>query len=128
MFGWFRGRRSKETLKDRLELVLAYDRAKIAPGKVEALRNDLLEVVQRYFPSGNSKVEVEQDGDKVVLMASISIDEAGLSDDAPTPAGKPGERKASDPKAPAKAEATKADAHRTDPDKERSKDSKTAEA
>lgn len=75
MFGWFRGRRTKETLKDRLELVLAYDRAKIAPGKVEALRNDLLEVVQRYFPSGNSRVEVEQDGDKVMLMASISIDE-----------------------------------------------------
>ncbi|AAF10330.1 cell division topological specificity factor MinE [Deinococcus radiodurans] len=79
MFGWFKGRRSKETLKDRLELVLAYDRAKIAPGKVEALRNDLLEVVQKYFPSGNSKVEVEQDGDKVVLMASISIEEASLS-------------------------------------------------
>ena len=82
MFGWFRGRRSKETLKDRLELVLAYDRAKIAPGKVEALRNDLLEVVQKYFPSGNSKVEVEQDGDKVVLMASISIEDAsGLVQD-----------------------------------------------
>lgn len=81
MFGWFRGRRSKETLKDRLELVLAYDRAKIAPGKVEALRNDLLEVVQRYFPSGDSKVEVEQDGEKVVLMASISIDEASGRDD-----------------------------------------------
>lgn len=81
MFGWFRGRRSKETLKDRLELVLAYDRAKIAPGKVEALRNDLLEVVQRYFPSGDSKVDIEQDGEKVVLMASISIDEASGRDD-----------------------------------------------
>lgn len=49
MFSWMKGRRSKETLKDRLELVLAYDRAKIPPGKVEALRNDLLEVVRRYF-------------------------------------------------------------------------------
>lgn len=81
MFAWFRGRRTKETLKDRLELVLAYDRARIAPGKVEALRNDLMEVVQRYFPSGNSRVEVEQDGDEVLLKASISIDEASLAAD-----------------------------------------------
>ncbi|AFD24440.1 cell division topological specificity factor MinE [Deinococcus gobiensis] len=75
MFSWMKGRRSKETLKDRLELVLAYDRAKIPPGKVEALRNDLLEVVRRYFPAGNSSVEVEQDGDKVVLMASVAIED-----------------------------------------------------
>ena len=76
MFSWLKGRRgSKETLKDRLELVLAYDRAKIPPGKVEALRNDLLEVVNRYFPSTNSKIEIEQDGENVILTASVAIDE-----------------------------------------------------
>ncbi|WP_291426758.1 cell division topological specificity factor MinE [Deinococcus sp.] len=75
MFSWLKRGRTKETLKDRLELVLAYDRAKIPPGKVEALRNDLLEVVQRYFPSTNSKIEIEQDGESVVLTASIAIDE-----------------------------------------------------
>ena len=76
MFSWLKGRRgSKETLKDRLELVLAYDRAQIPPGKVDALRNDLLEVVKRYFPTGNSSVEIEQRGDRVVLMANIPIDE-----------------------------------------------------
>lgn len=75
MFSWFRNKRSKETLKDRLELVLAYDRAKISPGKVEALRNDLMSVVQRYFPSTNSRVEIEQDGDKVMLMASVAIED-----------------------------------------------------
>ena len=67
--------RSKETLKDRLELVLAYDRAQIPPGKVDALRNDLLEVVRRYFPAGTSSVEIEQRGDMVVLMANIPLDE-----------------------------------------------------
>ena len=56
MFSWLKKGRSKETLKDRLELVLAYDRAQIPPGKVDALRNDLLEVVKRYFPTGNSSV------------------------------------------------------------------------
>ena len=77
-------KRSKETLKDRLELVLAYDRAQIPPGKVDALRRDLMEVVKRYFPTNGSDVEVEQRGDMVVLVANIS-----LQDDAPQRGGRP---------------------------------------
>ncbi|WP_221091419.1 cell division topological specificity factor MinE [Deinococcus aquaedulcis] len=76
MFSWMKRGRTKETLKDRLELVLAYDRAQIPPGKVDALRNDLLEVVKRYFPTGHSSVEIEQRGDMVVLMANIPLDES----------------------------------------------------
>lgn len=75
MFSWLRRKeKSKETLKDRLELVLAYDRAQIAPGKVEELRKDLMEVVQRYFPAQAANVEVEQRGDAVVLSANISLE------------------------------------------------------
>lgn len=74
---WFFGRkrRSKETLKDRLQLVLAYDRAEIPPGKVDALRLELVEVIRRYFPKGKEDVrlEVEQRGDTVVLTANIPI-------------------------------------------------------
>ena len=73
---WGRNKRSKETLKDRLELVLAYDRAQISPGKVDALRRDLMEVVERYFPSQGRQgpnVEVEQRGDTVVLVANIPL-------------------------------------------------------
>jgi cell division topological specificity factor len=68
-------RRSKETLKDRLQMVIAYDRAEIPPGKVEALQKELLEVINRYFPSGLRKphVEVEQRGDTVVLTADIPV-------------------------------------------------------
>lgn len=68
---------SKETLKNRLNLVLSYDRANIPPGKVEALRNDLLEVVRRYFPDGTGnetpEIIVEQRGDTVVLVANITV-------------------------------------------------------
>lgn len=76
MFGWFKTRdeRSKEALRDRLELVLAYDRANISPGKIDALRADLLEVVRRHFPTGESSIEVEQLGDKMVLSANIPLD------------------------------------------------------
>ena len=66
-------KRTKETLKDRLELVLAYDRAQIPPGKVDALRRDLMEVVQRYFPTQGTNVEVEQRGDTVVLVANTPL-------------------------------------------------------
>lgn len=75
MFSFLSRRRSKETLKDRLEMVLAYDRAKIAPGKVDALRQDLLDVVKKYFPSEGSSIEVEQRGDTVVLVANIPLED-----------------------------------------------------
>ena len=73
MFNFLRGKRSRDELKNRLELVLAYDRAQIPPGKVDALRRDLMEVVQRYFPTEGSNVEIEQRGDTVVLVANISL-------------------------------------------------------
>ncbi|AZI43705.1 cell division topological specificity factor MinE [Deinococcus psychrotolerans] len=70
----FGRKKSKETLKNRLELVLAYDRAKIAPGKVDALREDLLAVVKKYFPTEGSNIEVEQRGDSIMLVASIPLE------------------------------------------------------
>ncbi|MGY2895292.1 MULTISPECIES: cell division topological specificity factor MinE [Deinococcus] len=73
MFSFFRGKRSKDELKNRLEMVIAYDRAQIPPGKVDALRRDLMEVVQRYFPTEGSNVEIEQRGDTVVLVANIPL-------------------------------------------------------
>ena len=74
---WGRRSKSKEALKDRLQLVLAYDRAEIPPGKVEALRNELLDVIRRYFPpdarNNEPRLDVEQRGDTVVLTADIPI-------------------------------------------------------
>lgn len=68
---------SKNTLKNRLNLVLAYDRAQMAPGNIEALRSDLLTVVRRYFPEderrGAARIDVEQRGDTVVLIANITL-------------------------------------------------------
>ena len=72
---WGRRNRSRDALKDRLQLVLAYDRAEIPPGKVDALRNELIGVIQRYFPSKDHelKLDVEQRGDTVVLSANIPL-------------------------------------------------------
>jgi cell division topological specificity factor len=72
-FNW--GRKSRDTVKDRLKVALAYDRAQIPPGKVDALRDELVQVVKKYFPSetSNIKLEVEQRGETVILTADIPL-------------------------------------------------------
>lgn len=74
----FGSRNSKDALKERLQMVLAYDRAGIPPGKAEALQKELLEVIRKYFPADANhghepKVEFEQRGDTVVLTANIPL-------------------------------------------------------
>ncbi|RTI47639.1 cell division topological specificity factor MinE [Thermus scotoductus] len=70
---WWR-KRSKEKAKERLKLVLAYDRAKLSPGLVESLKRDLLEVLRRYFPAQEEvNVALEERGEKIVLIADITL-------------------------------------------------------
>ncbi|MBX3142327.1 MAG: cell division topological specificity factor MinE [Trueperaceae bacterium] len=74
MFGLFR-RKSKDHLKERLKLVLSYDRAKLTPGKVEDLKRELLAVIQKYFPATEQDydVRVEQQGDRMILVANLPV-------------------------------------------------------
>ena len=73
MFNIFSGKKSKDTLKDRLKLVLTYDRAQISPGKMEELKKDLLAVVQGYFPfeSDAIDIQIEQQEDSMRLVANL---------------------------------------------------------
>ena len=68
-------RRSKEKAKERLKLVLAYDRARLSPGMVESLKRDLLEVLRRYFPAQEEglSVALEERGEKMVLVVDIPL-------------------------------------------------------
>lgn len=49
---------SKEVAKDRLRLVLIHDRVRISPGQMEAMKQELLAVVSRYFDVDTDGVEV----------------------------------------------------------------------
>ena len=73
MFGFFRRRKSKDDVKQRLKLVLSYDRARLSPGKMEQLKRELLAVVQKYFPSDGEDLNVrfEQHADRMVLIADL---------------------------------------------------------
>lgn len=76
MFGLFGRRKSKDQLKERLKLVLSYDRANLSPGKVEELKRELLTVVKKYFPAEHDNdfdVKVEQQGDRMVLVANLPV-------------------------------------------------------
>lgn len=76
MFGGLFGRkRSKDQLKERLKLVLSYDRAGLTPGKMEELKTELLEVIGKYFPAEESDydVKLEQQGNRMVFVANLPV-------------------------------------------------------
>src|SRR5690625_3209966 len=75
MFRFFGRRRSKDDVKERLKLVLSYDRAKLTPGKMEDLKTELLGVIGKYFPSSEQEYDVrfEQHGERMVLMANLPM-------------------------------------------------------
>ncbi len=73
MFGLFGRNKSKDALKKRLQMVLVYDRAGMAPGQLEALKTELLQVINKYFPGDESNFDVslEQQGDRMVMVANL---------------------------------------------------------
>lgn len=75
MFGLFGRKRSKDQLKERLKLVLSYDRAKLTPGRMEELKQELLSVISKYFPAADSEydVKLEQHGDRMVFVANLPM-------------------------------------------------------
>lgn len=75
MFGLFNRRRSKDNLKERLKLVLSYDRAKLTPGRMEELKSEMMAVIIKYFPADESEYDIrlEQQGDRVVFVANLPV-------------------------------------------------------
>jgi len=49
---------SREIAKERLQLVLAYDRIKISPELLQTLKNELIAVISRYVEIDREGVEV----------------------------------------------------------------------
>ncbi|TDA70082.1 MAG: cell division topological specificity factor MinE [Clostridia bacterium] len=70
-----RGQGSKEIATERLRLVLVHDRAGVSPSFLEALKEDLLQVISRYMEVDSTAVEVSLTREKnsVALMASIPV-------------------------------------------------------
>jgi cell division topological specificity factor len=75
MFNFLKKPNSKDKVKQRLQLMLAYDRAQFAPGKMEELQEELIEVIKKYFPleSNNYDVTLERRDDHLVFIANVPV-------------------------------------------------------
>ena len=73
LFG--RDRRSAQTARKRLQLVLIHDRAGISPGKLDALKDDLIAAISRHVEIDASDVHVSlrSDRDQQRLVADIPL-------------------------------------------------------
>ena len=66
---------SKEIAKDRLKVVLIHDRANISPEVMQALKNDIIEVISHYMDINKNELEIslENDDNSVALLANIPV-------------------------------------------------------
>jgi cell division topological specificity factor len=66
---------SKSIAKERLRLVLVHDRMDISEGVMNALRNDLIEVISKYMVIDKKALEVSlsKDDNSVALVANIPV-------------------------------------------------------
>ena len=66
---------SKQIAKDRLRLVLVHDRVNVSPSLLEALKEDLLEVISKYMEIEENGLEVNLDRSEnsVALVANIPV-------------------------------------------------------
>ncbi|GAB6280423.1 MAG: cell division topological specificity factor MinE [Thermovirga sp.] len=72
---FFRGDSSRQSARERLQLVLIHDRADISPGTLDRLREDLIRVISDYMVISEDGIELdlERDGNSVALVASIPV-------------------------------------------------------
>ncbi len=68
-------RSSADDAKERLRLLLVHDRTTLPPGKMEALRDELISVISRHIEVDRANVQIEmtQDGRSQRLLADIPL-------------------------------------------------------
>jgi cell division topological specificity factor len=77
IFNFLRGsrNRSAQTAKDRLQLILVHDRVGISPGKIERLKDDLIQVISRHVEIDQGAVDLSltKDRNRQKLVANIPL-------------------------------------------------------
>jgi cell division topological specificity factor len=80
MFDWLervlgQKERSADQAKQRLKLVLIHDRVDFAPGQMEKMKNELLQVISKYIEIDPNSVNISmmQEGREQRLVADIAL-------------------------------------------------------
>ena len=70
-----RDRKSADQAKERLKLVLIHDRTDLSPGRLDAMKDDLIKVISRYVSIDPDAVRIEmsQEGREQRLIADIPL-------------------------------------------------------
>ncbi len=68
-------RNSASRAKERLQFVLIHDRTDLSPGKLEALKDEIIEVISRYIEIDKSAAEISltESRDQQRLVANIPL-------------------------------------------------------
>jgi cell division topological specificity factor len=70
-----RNRQSAKAATDRLQNLLTHDRAGISPGKLEAVKEEMIDVISKHFAiePGGVRIEISRDRDQQRLLADIPL-------------------------------------------------------
>ncbi len=68
-------RRSADSAKERLQLVLIHDRSGLSPGMLAALKDEIIDVISRHIEIDSAAVEVNltKERDQQRLVADIPL-------------------------------------------------------
>ena len=71
----FGRRKSANSAKERLQLVLIHDRTDLSPAELDSLKDDLIEVISRHIEIDPAAVTINiaQDGRSQRLVADIPL-------------------------------------------------------
>jgi cell division topological specificity factor len=72
---FFSRKRSAESAKERLQLVLIHDRTNLTPEALNALKDELIQVISRHVEIDRDavQIDVEHDGRSQRLVADIPL-------------------------------------------------------
>ncbi|HVM70904.1 MAG TPA: cell division topological specificity factor MinE [Anaerolineales bacterium] len=75
---FFGRKRSANSAKERLQLVLIHDRTDLTPAQLEALKDDLIATISRHidFDPSTVSINVAQEGREQRLVADIPLKNA----------------------------------------------------
>lgn len=72
---WFGDKSSGQIAKKRMQFVLMHDRMDLAPEVLDAIKNEILDVLSRYMEidQGSLKVDFEQGKDYTALVSNVQV-------------------------------------------------------